>query len=202
MVCPEPSRHSPCCRQPALVPGVASAEPYLHPALTGVPVTMSPVARSWHRDPHRPPAPHWPSPPCGEPGPAGITQLPPLPRALDYLQLTKAFTPMSSLEPSPPTLGTQRGQRRCPHFADGDTEVKGLAQRIPLSRAWPPGCRLRVFSVPPGGGSTQAGGGIGPGEGGDPRLWKEQARRERRSRGRFLRSQSLAAKSLAWAFLG
>lgn len=102
-----------------------------------------------------PPPPHWPSPPCGQPGPAGITQLPSLPRALDYLQLTKAFTPMSSLEPPPPTLGTQQGRRHCPHFADGDAEVKCLAQRIPLSLAWPPDSSLRLFSVPPGGGPNR-----------------------------------------------
>lgn len=96
----------------ALVPGVASAEPYLPPptALTGVPVSTSWVARSWHRDPHRSPAPHWPSPPCGQPGPAGITQLPSLPRAPDYLQLTRAFTPMSSQSrPHPPWEPSRAG---------------------------------------------------------------------------------------------
>lgn len=122
----------------ALVRGVASAELHLPPppALTGVPVSTSRVARSWHRDPHHPPAPHWPSPPCGQPGPAGITQLPSLPRALDYLQLTRAFTPMSSRNhPHPPWEPSGAGAI-APILQMETLRLNALPGEFP--KAWPP----------------------------------------------------------------
>lgn len=50
---------------------------------------------------------------------------PSLPRALDYLQLTRAFTPMSSLEPPYAPWEPSRTHTRSPfHFVHWETEVR------------------------------------------------------------------------------
>ena len=87
----------------ALVPDAASAESYLHPDLTGVLGLNTLVSSTWQETltGTSPPLAK-PSMQAARPSWNNTASFPPsLPRAPDYLQLIRAFTPMSSLAPSP-----------------------------------------------------------------------------------------------------
>jgi len=84
------------------VPDAASAESYLHPDLTGVLGLNTLVSSTWQETLTVPSPPlAKPSMQAARPSWNNTASFPPsLPRAPDYLQLTRAFTPMSSLAPS------------------------------------------------------------------------------------------------------
>lgn len=98
MVCPKRSA-VPAAVTLALVPDAASAESYLHPDLTGVLGLNTLLSSTWQETLTVPSPPlAKPSMQAARPSWNNTASFPPsLPRAPDYLQLTRAFTPMSSL---------------------------------------------------------------------------------------------------------
>lgn len=136
MTDPKSLCHGLCCCHPSTCPWCGSTEPCWSPALIRVPVLNSPLVSTWHGDPRSFSSPLLAKPSIRAARPSWNNSFPPsLPRTRDYLWLTRTFTPMSSLEHSPPALGTQWGRRCQPHFADGETEAKCLAQQFPQSLA-------------------------------------------------------------------
>lgn len=99
MICPEYPCHRPCSCHTAVGPGrcgLCRSDQHLA-ALNEVPAWILPFS-TLDSETLPVPQPHWlASLWVAEPSWNNIA--PSLPQALDYLQLTRAFTPMSSLEP-------------------------------------------------------------------------------------------------------